>query len=49
MAFLLILNQDHNAWAVGIIPAAVGLALLPSAWLVRPKDGGTGAGPPRTS
>jgi hypothetical protein len=47
MAFLSIMNDDHNAWAVGIIPASVGLALLLSAWLVRPKDGGTSAGPPR--
>jgi uncharacterized membrane protein YeaQ/YmgE (transglycosylase-associated protein family) len=37
MAFLSIMDQGDEAWAVGIIPAAVGAALLLSAWIVRPK------------
>ncbi|HEY3215145.1 MAG TPA: hypothetical protein VGK93_01495 [Candidatus Eisenbacteria bacterium] len=49
MAFLLILGPDGDkaAWAVGIIPGAVGLALLLSAWIVSPKAGAT-AGPTQT-
>jgi len=40
-------GEDANrAWAVGLIPAAVGLALLLSAMIVRPKDDGTSSGPP---
>ncbi len=30
--------RDEGVWAVGIIPAAVGIALLISAFLVRPRD-----------
>jgi hypothetical protein len=45
IVFLLIIGPDHSdrgVWAVGIIPSSVGVALLLSAWLVRPK-GGRGA------
>src|SRR5262245_34077782 len=45
MAFLNFVENDGNAWAVGIIPATVGVALLLSAWLVRPKNGGSGMPP----
>jgi len=31
---------ERHIWAVGIIPLFIGLSLLLSAWLVRPKDGG---------
>jgi hypothetical protein len=31
-------GDDHNAWAVGLIPSFVGVALLLSAWLVWPKE-----------
>jgi len=30
---------EHGIWAVGLIPGAIGVALLLSALLVRPKDG----------
>ena len=49
MAFLSVIAEHDQAWAVGIIPASVGLALLLSAWLVRPKDGGASANPPRAN
>ena len=39
-------EDAHRAWAVGLIPAAVGIALLLSAMIVRPKDDGVGSGPP---
>jgi Domain of unknown function (DUF6249) len=41
MAFLNIMEDHGNAWAVGIIPAAIGVALLLSAFLVRPKGNGS--------
>jgi hypothetical protein len=37
MAFLTVMERSENAWAVGIIPASVGVALLLCAWIVRPK------------
>jgi hypothetical protein len=40
MAFLNLVEDHGNAWAVGIIPAAIGVALLLSSFLVRPKNGG---------
>ncbi len=42
MAFLNIIEQHDNVWAVGIIPATIGIALLLSAWLVRPRRNGGG-------
>ncbi len=45
MAFLSVIERSDNAWAVGIIPAAVGMALLLSAWIVHPKGRGPDAGP----
>ncbi len=33
----LILDEQGNAWAVGLIPAFIGVALLMSWWLIRPK------------
>jgi len=47
MAFLSVLANNENAWAVGIVPAAVGVAMLLSAFLVRPR--GNGGPPPPTS
>jgi len=45
--FLGILANDKNAWAVGLIPAGVGIALLLSAGVVKPRNGGTsGTGTP---
>lgn len=46
MAFLSIVEDNGNAWGVGIIPAAVGVALLLSSFLVRPKGGNGGSGMP---
>lgn len=31
--------RDEHVWAVGILPLSIGLALLLSAWLTRPKNG----------
>ena len=42
MAFLSTIAENENVWAVGIIPATVGIALLLSSWLVRPKPNGGG-------
>jgi hypothetical protein len=36
-------GDDHNVWMVGLIPAAVGVALLLSSFLIRPIGPG---GPP---
>jgi hypothetical protein len=48
MAFLTVVEDHGNAWAVGVLPATVGVALLLCAWLVRPKRNGGGSpmGPP---
>lgn len=35
--FLSFMDEDKNVWAVGIIPATVGIALLLSSWLVQPR------------
>ena len=32
-------SDDRNGWAVGLIPGLVGVALLLSAWIVKPKNG----------
>jgi hypothetical protein len=44
--FLMILKPDGSEpiWAVGLIPAFVGFAMLISSWIVWPRDG---SGPPR--
>jgi hypothetical protein len=48
MAFLSILAGGERAWAVGLVPVFVGVALLLSAWLVKPRGNGAGHGaPPR--
>ena len=50
MAFLNFMEDHGNAWAVGIIPASVGFALLLCSFLVRPKgNGGGGTLPPHSS
>ena len=43
-AFLYLVDRPDNSWSVGLVPLAVGLGLLLSSWLVKPKD----AEPPRT-
>ncbi len=48
MAFLSVMEEHGNAWAVGIIPASVGIALLLSAFLVRPRANGGGMPPRQT-
>jgi hypothetical protein len=45
-AFLLIMETEKNAWAVGLIPMGVGVALLLSAMLVKPRNGGSAGVPP---
>ena len=46
--FLRMIADEPGVWAVGLIPASVGAALLLSAWAVRPRNGDRGAGtPPR--
>jgi hypothetical protein len=37
VVFFAIVEQHGEAWAVGILPIAVALGLLSSAWLVRPR------------
>ncbi len=38
MALLTIVEPGENRWAVGLVPMAVGIALLLSGWLVRPRN-----------
>lgn len=45
--FLRIMETEKNAWAVGLIPIGVGIALLLSAALVKPRNGDSMGGPPR--
>jgi hypothetical protein len=47
IGFFRFLNDggERGVWAVGIIPAMVGFALLISSWLVKPKDGGASSPP----
>jgi hypothetical protein len=46
--FLHLMETEKNAWAVGLIPIGVGIALLLSAAVVKPKNGnGSGAVPPK--
>ena len=54
--FLLIMNPDnegHRAWAVGLVPMFVGIAMLISALIVRPRNGDSytqsGPGAPPTA
>lgn len=41
-------GSDHNAWAVGLIPGLVGVALLAGAAIIWPRGNGAAPGPPRT-
>ena len=41
-AFLAVITEADRAWAVGLIPIMVGVALLISAWIVSPKGRGDG-------
>ena len=38
-------SDERSGWAVGLIPGLVGVALLLSAWIVRPRRNGDAAGP----
>jgi hypothetical protein len=42
----LLADTDRNAWAVGLIPGFVGVALLLGAWLVKPRNESTGGSYP---
>ena len=46
MAFLNEVQSNDHVWAVGIIPATVGVALLLSSFLVRPRRNGGSGMPP---
>ncbi len=37
--FLYLMETEKNAWAVGLVPAGVGVALLLSAMLIKPRNG----------
>jgi len=37
-AFLMIMETEKNAWSVGLIPMGVGIALLLSALLIKPRN-----------
>ena len=41
--FMLLPDVGRPIWAVGVIPTLVGLAMLISAWLVRPRNGDSAA------
>jgi len=39
-------GEAHSAWAIGLIPGGVGVALLLGAAITHPRDGGTASSPP---
>lgn len=43
-AMMLVIEPGENKWAVGIVPSAIGAALLLSGWLTKPR-GGNGSAP----
>ena len=50
MTLFAITEDQGDAWAIGIVPIAVALGLLVSAWLVRPRGNGSGgAGTPSSA
>jgi uncharacterized protein DUF6249 len=44
--FLGVLETEKNAWSVGLIPVAVGIALLLSAAVIKPRNGSGSGAPP---
>ena len=44
--FLHLMETEKNAWAVGLIPFGTGIALLLSAALVKPQNGGSSSNLP---
>lgn len=44
--FLYGVDSDHKAWAVGLIPMLVGVALLAGAAIIWPRGNGAAPGPP---
>jgi hypothetical protein len=48
-AMLIIMQAGENSWAVGLVPGFIGLALLISGMLVRPRGrNGSSSGPPQS-
>jgi len=43
--FLGMIATEKNAWAIGLIPVAVGIALLLSATVIKPRNGSSGTTP----
>ena len=43
--FLGLIETEKNAWAVGLVPAGVGIALLLSAGVIKPRNGGSSGMP----
>lgn len=41
LVFLILVEPSKNIWGVGLIPILVGTALLLSAWIVWPRNGGS--------
>ncbi len=39
--FLRLMETEKNAWSIGLVPMGVGIALLLSAMLIKPRNGGT--------
>ena len=37
--FIYLMDTEKNAWAVGLVPTGIGVALLLSSWLIRPRNG----------
>jgi VIT1/CCC1 family predicted Fe2+/Mn2+ transporter len=42
LVFLMLIDPDHDkpVWAVGLIPMLVGVSLMLSAWVIRPRGNG---------
>jgi hypothetical protein len=47
-AMLIIMRANENAWALGLVPGCIGIALLISAALVRPRNNGSASPPPQS-
>jgi hypothetical protein len=46
--FLYGIESDHKAWAVGLIPMLIGVALLAGAAIIWPRGNGSAMRPPQT-
>lgn len=47
-SMLIIMRTDERAWAVGLVPGFIGIALLISGMLVRPRGNGPSSTPPQS-